>query len=239
MSYLELQRISLDYPVYEQLRLFGRGAKRKGTSFRALDDISFRIERGQRVALLGRNGAGKSTLLRVMAGIFPPTSGHINHDGRISVLLNTGIGMNPEATGYENIQIAGLILGMDVKTIQHKLIPDVEDFTELGHFMSMPLRTYSAGMQTRLSFAVSTAISPDILLLDELIGVGDAFFVEKAGIRVTRMLDSSGIVVLASHNLTIVRDMCERGVVLERGRVSFVGEIEPAIEHYRALGRPS
>lgn len=237
MSRLSLNQVSLGYPVYEQLRFFGRGNKR-ANEFYALEDISFDVREGERLALIGKNGAGKSTLLRVMAGIYRPTRGTVIREGTVSTLLSAGIGMNPEATAYENILSAGLILGFDRKTIVDKIIPDVAEFTELEQFLSMPLRTYSAGMKTRLSFAISTAIHPEILLMDELIGAGDSFFVEKARARINTMLERSSIVVLASHNLAVLRGLCDRGLVLEKGQVQFVGEIEEAIAYYQEHGAP-
>jgi len=238
MSRLTLNNVSLGYPIYKQLRLFGRRNDRQSNEFYALENISLDIERGNRVALIGKNGAGKSTLLRVMAGIYRPTKGKVTREGRVSTLLSAGIGMNPEGTAYENILNAGLILGFDRKTIIDKIIPDVAEFTELDQFLAMPMRTYSTGMKTRLSFAISTAIQPEILLMDELIGAGDSFFVDKARARINVMLERSSIVVLASHNLAVLRGLCERGLVLERGKVKFLGEIEEAISYYYKHGGP-
>ena len=237
MTRLALNGVSLGYPIYRQLRLFGRGNKR-ASEFYALNDVTIEIENGHRLALIGKNGAGKSTLLRVMAGIYRPTRGTVSREGRVSTLLSAGIGMSPEATAYENILNAGLILGFDRHVIENEIVPDVAEFTELEDFLDMPMRTYSAGMKTRLSFAISTAIHPEILLMDELIGAGDSFFVEKARSRINSMLERSSIVVLASHNLAVLRGLCDRGLVLEKGRVQFMGGIEDAISYYQEHGAP-
>lgn len=236
MSYIALNSVALGYPVYRQLRLFRRGNDRIESEYFALEDISLRIEDGERFALLGRNGAGKTTLLKVIAGIFAPTRGSVRREGKVSTLLTTQTGMNPEATAYENIMSAGLLLGLDRKIISEHVIPDVAEFTELGKFMSMPMRTYSAGMRARLAFAISTSIAPQILLMDEMIGAGDAFFVEKARTRIDKMLEESSIVVLASHNLTIIRGICQRALVLDKGRISYAGDIESAIKFYKSSG---
>lgn len=236
MSYLRVQNVSLGYRLYGEMRMFGRGRKRRPPMFFALNAVSVDIGEGERVALLGRNGAGKTTLLRLMAGIYTPTSGVVVREGSIASLLTTGIGMDLEATGYENIVTSGLLLGLDRETIANRVLPEVEAFTELGDFLSRPMHTYSAGMKARLAFAVSTAIVPDILLMDEMIGAGDAFFVEKARDRINRVLESSSIVVLASHNLTIIRGICGRGIVLHKGKVGYDGDIESAIEYYKEHG---
>ena len=232
MANLSLDKVFLEYPIYERLRLFGqRGSSNNG--FLALKGISIDLENGDRVAILGKNGAGKTTLLRVMAGIYTPTKGEVSAEGRISSMLTIGIGMNPEADAYENIINCGLMLGLKKNYIEDVVIPDIEQFSELGEFMSKPVRMYSRGMQTRLSFGISTAINPEILIMDEMIGAGDKFFVEKAKQRMAKILEASSIVVLASHNLTIVEDICNKGCVLEQGELVYFGTLAEAIELYK------
>lgn len=206
------------------------------SDFLALENINLTIEEGQRVALLGKNGAGKTTLLRVLAGIFSPTYGTVDREGTVSALLTAGIAMNPDASAYENILLTGLLLGIDQRQINDEVIPDVEEFTELGKFMSMPMRTYSTGMEARLAFAISTAIQPEILLMDENLGAGDAFFVEKARARINKLLDGSSIIVLASHNLAIIEQICQQAIVLKKGKIEFVGDIGTGIEYYQRSG---
>jgi ABC-type polysaccharide/polyol phosphate transport system ATPase subunit len=198
----------------------------------ALENVTFSVEHGDRLALIGHNGAGKTTLLRVMAGIYAPVSGEVHRVGKVAPLFDTSFGMDVEATGYENIRLRGLYLGMTKRQIDDR-IDEITDFAELGAFMGMPLRTYSAGMRTRLAFAVSTSIDPEILLLDEQIGAGDAAFMVKATRRLEQLVERSGILVLASHSDDAVRQFCTKGVVLEHGRVQFFGAAEEALEFYR------
>ena len=160
--------------------------------------------------------------------------GRVRRVGKIAPLFDTGFGMDMDATGYENIRLRALYLGLTRKEIDAR-IEEIAEFAELGSFLGMPLRTYSAGMQTRLAFAVSTSIDPEILLLDEQIGAGDAGFMEKASKRLEELIKRSGILVLASHSDEAVRRFCTKGLVLEHGRVKFVGGAEEALEAYRAL----
>ena len=203
----------------------------------ALRDVSVRVGEGQTLTLFGANGAGKTTLLRVIAGIYTPMRGRVRRVGKVAPLFDTGFGMDPEATGYENIRLRGLYLGLSKKEIDDR-IDEIADFAELGSFLGMPLRTYSAGMQTRLAFAVSTSIDPEILLLDEQIGAGDAAFMVKASRRLEALVARSGILVLASHSDDAVRRFCTKGLLLEPGWVKFAGSAEEALEAYRAPGSP-
>jgi ABC-2 type transport system ATP-binding protein/lipopolysaccharide transport system ATP-binding protein len=196
--------------------------------------VSFALKQGDRVALIGHNGAGKTTLLRVLAGIYRPVSGRIVSEGRIAPLFDISLGMNPDSTGWENIRIRALYLGMKTDEINRK-IEAIAEFTELGQFLEMPLRTYSLGMQTRLAFAVSTAIDPEILLLDEGIGAGDAAFIEKATLRLDEFVERAGIMVLASHSMNLVERFCNKALVMEHGRVKFFGPAAEAMDFYGNL----
>jgi ABC-type polysaccharide/polyol phosphate transport system ATPase subunit len=175
--------------------------------------------------------------LFVLAGIFEPAQGQVRISGRAVPLFDIGLGMDSEGTGYENIYLRGLFLGMPRKEISKRL-DDIADFTELGDFLRLPIRTYSAGMRMRLAFAISTSVEPDILLLDEGIGAGDAAFVEKANQRIQSFADSAGIIVLASHSEALIRRICSTAVLMERGRVVEVADVETILAAYRERSKP-
>lgn len=244
MSSIRLKDVSVSFPIYGAA---GRSLKNRivalGTGghvghdpkdrliIQALDGISFDIEHGDRVALLGHNGAGKSTLLKLLAGVYEPQAGHLEIDGTIAPVFDLSLGLDLESTGYENIYLRGLYLGLTPDEIRDRT-DDISEFTGLGEFLSMPLRTYSAGMQARLAFAVSTSIDPDILLLDENIGAGDADFAQKAGQRVQDLIGRSGILVFASHSLELTRRFCNKAAFLNKGQLQMIGPIEDVIENY-------
>jgi ABC-2 type transport system ATP-binding protein/lipopolysaccharide transport system ATP-binding protein len=198
----------------------------------ALEGVTISIEHGDRVGLVGHNGAGKTTLLRVLAGIFEPAQGAVRISGRPVPLFDIGLGMDSEGTGYENIYLRGLFLGMTRKEISERL-NDIANFTELGDFLRLPIRTYSTGMRMRLAFAISTSVEPDILLLDEGIGAGDAAFVDKANQRIRSFEHKAGIIVLASHSEQLVRRICSTAVLMEHGRVIEIGAVDTVLERYR------
>jgi ABC-2 type transport system ATP-binding protein/lipopolysaccharide transport system ATP-binding protein len=197
----------------------------------ALDSVSLRLRHGDRVGIIGHNGAGKTTLLRVMAGIYEPCRGRVSVEGRVAPLFDIAHGIDPESTGYENIRLRGLLLGMSMEQIDRRF-DEIAEFTGLGDFLRLPLRTYSLGMNARLAFAVSTAIEPDILLLDEGIVAGDTAFMERADERLERLVSRTGLLVLASHSETMLRKMCTRGVVMQQGRIAFDGPLDAALAHY-------
>jgi len=186
---------------------------------RAIDNISFEISKGDRVGLIGHNGAGKTTLLRVLSGIYEPVSGKLAVTGRTATLLDLNLGIDPDATGYENIVLRGIMAGLHPKEINER-IPEIAQFTELGDYLDMPLRTYSAGMRLRLAFAVSTSIEADILLMDEWLSVGDATFSEKASKRLEGLVNRSPILMLASHSHVLVRKVCNRVFILKHGELT-------------------
>jgi lipopolysaccharide transport system ATP-binding protein len=192
-------------------------------SVRAIEELDLEINEGDRIGLVGHNGSGKTTLLRVLAGIYKPSAGSITIDGKVGALLDTHAGMDPESTGTENIFIRGHMLGMNTPEINSK-IDDIAAFTELGEFLELPMRTYSAGMWARLAFAVSTALHNDILLIDEGIGAGDASFQKKAHLRIESLFDRTPIVLLASHSESMITDFCNRRVTMEHGHM--VDDIE-------------
>ena len=204
---------------------------------KALENVTVSLKSGDRVALIGGNGAGKSTLLRVLGGILEPTSGEFISRGQVSSLLDMSMGMDPEATGYENIIMRSVLLGTSFAEARER-IPEIETFSELGDYLALPMRTYSAGMQLRLSFSVAMAVQPEILVIDEMIGTGDASFAAKAQARLQQVVDRLEILILATHDLNMARAMCKRGLVLHRGRLIADASIEEAIKAYNSLENP-
>lgn len=200
---------------------------------RALSDVSFEARDGDRIGLVGGNGAGKTTLLRVLSRVYPPTSGDARIAGRISSLIDLSMGMDSDATGYENIEMRGIMLGLNRKQAQ-AIIPDIEEFSELGDFLTLPIRTYSSGMMLRLAFAVSTAVHPDILILDEIIGVGDAAFAEKAERRLHSMIEKASILFLASHDNATIQRFCNRTLWMKGGRLVMDGKPDDVLAAYGA-----
>ena len=246
--------LALDFPIYDvtsrslkQLLMVRpianvlRGASHVGGSIatgaggtvvvRAIDEMSFEIGQGERVGLIGHNGAGKTTLLRTMAGIYEPTGGVLETVGHVMPLFNLMEGMMPDATGREFIRIRGVLLGLEPNEID-ALAEDVIEFCELGSYIDMPVRTYSTGMLVRLAFALSTSVSPDILLFDELIGAGDARFVTKAQERLKTFFERSSIVVVASHSRGILHQWCNRLFLLEHGKLIADGPVQDVLKEY-------
>ena len=209
---------------------------RKVPIIEALRDITVDLEHGARVGLVGHNGAGKSTLLRLLAGIYEPTRGSAHVRGRVAPVFDLGVGMDPEISGFENIMIRGLFLGMTRKQMLEK-VDDIADFTELGDFLHMPLRTYSTGMRVRLALGVVTSIDPEILLLDEGIGAVDAAFLEKSKQRLVALVERSGLLVFASHSDEFLRELCDTAIWMEHGRIRQHGDIEDVLRAYKS-GRP-
>ncbi|WGK69179.1 ABC transporter ATP-binding protein [Candidatus Haliotispira prima] len=201
------------------------------TMVEALRDVSFHLEEGDRLGLIGHNGAGKSTLLKILAGVYYPTSGCLTTQGRIVSTLDINIGMNPEANGITNIINHGLLYGLSRKEIKAKLDGIVE-FTELGDFIHLPIRTYSTGMMTRVAFSVVTALDADILLMDEVINAGDAAFINKAQERLDSFMNNCKIIILATHSISNMRQMCNKGLLLDHGKVLAYGDIEEVYHFY-------
>lgn len=244
MARIELVNVSVDIPIYNasgrslkkrlmQVATGGQlGADSHGrVVVRALDGISFTLDDGERVGLLGHNGAGKSTLLRLLSGVFAPTAGRASIMGRTGSLIDISLGIDPEATGRENIYIRGGLLGLSRSEIT-RIFDDVVAFSELGDFIDMPLRTYSTGMHLRLAFAVSTVLRPEILLMDEWLSVGDEGFKTKAEQRLTDIIQSTRILVLASHSRELVEHTCNRVLWLEHGKLKMDGTPEAVCSAY-------
>lgn len=199
----------------------------------ALRSINLEIQQGERVALIGHNGSGKSTLLRAMAGIYPLASGSIRVSGKLGTLLELGLGFEPEATGRENIYYRGMAMGYSRRTLA-KHEKEIVEFCGLGDFIDLPVRTYSAGMYVRLAFAISTAFSPEVLLVDEVFGAGDATFAQKAVARMQEIVRQSGIFVIATHDLALVETVCSRAIWLEAGRIVADGPIDTVLSEFKA-----
>lgn len=229
MASITIKNLNLSYPLLgagvrirlKSSEMDSAGAvikddTRKTRSVQALHNISLSLKDGDRLGLVGRNGSGKSTLLRVIAGIYEPLEGTVDVQGSVSSLFNVGLGVNPESTGYRNIELMGLIAGYSKKQIQ-EMTPAIAEFSGLGGYLSLPVRTYSNGMAMRLKFSAATAFSPDILLMDEWLGAGDPEFKEKARARMRELVSKAGILILASHNLGLIRKECTQVLWLHRG----------------------
>lgn len=231
MTAITLRDVVVEYPIYNlrsmslrnNLLAIGTGGRiskeaRGVVNVTALDSINLELRNGDRIGLIGHNGSGKSTLLRTMAGIFEPISGKVEIDGRISTVFGLGAGLELELSGYENIVRMAMMLGA-TRDEAENMIPDVQEFSELGNFLAMPVSTYSDGMRTRLSFGVATAAHPEILLVDEVFGAGDAEFQKRARHRMVQFVEKSSIFVLASHSPQLIEEFCARTVHLEHGRI--------------------
>lgn len=237
MSLIRAEKLLVEFPIYGTqssslkkavLRAATGGALARGADdrvfVRALDGVSFEFREGDRVALTGHNGSGKSTLLRVIAGAYEPVSGKIEVTGKIASMLSLWLGMDNDATGYENIYMRAMIMGLRKAEID-RLVEDIAEFSELGDYLQMPLRTYSSGMAMRLAFAVSTAVAADILLMDEWLSVSDHTFFEKAQRRLLDLIDRAKILVLATHDQTLIRSVCNKVVVMDRGGIASIGPV--------------
>lgn len=240
-----LDAVAVSFPVYQagsrslkKRMLFRGSAGRIGRDanqrvvVEALRNVSLSLRTGDRLALVGPNGAGKTTLLRVIAGIYEPAHGTVITRGRISPMFDINLGIDPELSGYENIRTRGLLLGMSSRAIESH-IPEIVEFTELGDYLDMPVRTYSSGMMLRLAFAVATCFEPEILLMDEWILAGDAHFMIKAQLRIQRFVDRASVLVLSSHNLDLCSRWCTKALWLEQGQVRALGPAEEVLGDYR------
>jgi len=247
MTSLIFESVTVDFPIYGSQKSFRvalrsatgglirrAGANQQHVTVRALDNVSLTIKHGDRLGIIGHNGAGKSTLLRVCAGVYEASHGRVHSEGKISPLFNVAPGLDHDDTGYENIITCGLFLGMTREEINRKT-SDIEAFSELGEYLSLPVKTYSTGMLTRLGFAIATAIDPGILILDEGLGAGDARFAEKAKRRVEALIERSSILILASHSDALIQSLCNRAILMQSGRITAEGKVEEVIEVYRKL----
>jgi ABC-type polysaccharide/polyol phosphate transport system ATPase subunit len=244
--------LGLEYPLLERRTLGGRvpatsapahsvgghvsRSGKHGKHVVALDGVSFRLSAGDRLALIGGNGAGKTTLLKVLYGIFEPTTGSVETRGRIDALFNINLGFRREASGRRNIELRGLINGWSKAEIEDRM-DEIIAFSEIGEFIDMPFKLYSQGMAARLAFATATSFEPEILLMDEWIGAGDPNFQMKAKNRMNAMIQTAGIIVLASHNFSILRATCSHGMVMQRGKSAFLGSLDDAVAFYEEFAK--
>jgi ABC-2 type transport system ATP-binding protein len=244
MTAISLNSVSIDIPIYDVAgaslkkaflhRTIGGRFSQAGSHviIKALRNITLDAHDGDRIALVGDNGSGKSTLLRVLSGVYPPTDGAIRIEGKISPLFDATLGMNMDATGLENIRMSGTIWGLTRGQIVNG-IDDIAEFTDLGDFLQVPVRTYSNGMMLRLAFAIATLREPEILLIDEVIGVGDGAFFDKAFARLERIAMKSRILVVASHSDDLLRRLCNKAIWLDHGTLMKYDGIDAVLAAYR------
>lgn len=243
MAHIIFEHVNIDFPIYNAknrslkntVMQAATGGKvsfgAEGTVIRSLEDVSFEIHEGERVGLVGHNGAGKSTLLRALSNVYAPTAGRAEIVGDIGSLVDIGLGIDGEATGRENIYIRGALLGLERTDIEERF-DEIVEFSELGEFINMPVRTYSSGMHLRLAFAVATIIRPEILLMDEWLSVGDAAFNEKAEQRLNDLVQASRILVIASHSRELIERTCNRVLWFEHGRLKLDGPPDLVCQQY-------
>lgn len=244
MANINLNKVSISFPIYNvnarsfkksfiRLATGGKVAEQsKHVVVNALQQISLSLTDGDRLGLIGHNGSGKSTLLRLIAQIYEPTSGTVEIEGRIFPMLDIMHGIEAEFTGVENILSRGTILGLNRSKIRQR-IAEIAEFSGLGDYIHMPIRTYSSGMMVRLAFAISTTTHPEILLIDEIFGAGDANFMEKARQRMINLLEQSSIVVLTTHSNELIKEFCNKVLLLEGGQVKYFGNVEDGLKLYQ------
>ena len=251
MSSLTLHEVGVEFVLYataarslkkSALRtsvggLIGSRVKGDRTTVRALNNVSLSIKDGERVALVGHNGAGKSTLLRVLSGIYQPTSGRVDVQGRCIPLFDIALGTDEEATGRDNIVLRGLLMGLNRKEIDQR-IEDIAEFSGLGDFLDLPVNIYSTGMALRLLFSIATSLDSEILLMDEWIATGDDEFMARANLRLHELVERSNILVLASHSRDLLRLVCNRALLLEAGEVVADGSVDEILERYSQTDAP-
>ena len=242
---IDLENITLEYPVYNYSSLSLKSAivslastgainrmNASSVKVTSIDNLSLQLRQGDRLAIIGGNGAGKTSLLKVISGIYDPSNGKRRVMGRVTTLLGTGFGLDDEATGYQNIVLGGIALGYSRKEMI-ACFEEIAAFTQLGDFLNMPLRTYSAGMRAQLAFAIATCKDPEILIIDEGIGAGDAQFMKKANARVDKFISASNILVMASHSEELLERFCNKCLYMQRGRALFYGDFHEGMGMYR------
>lgn len=235
---LSIQKVGKCYASYRSnfarfLRWFGVPTK-PVSEYWAVKDISFQLKSGEALALIGQNGAGKSTLLKLITGTVRPTTGNIAVNGRISAILELGLGFNPEFTGRQNVYLSAGMMGLSASQIQ-EIMPAIEEFSELGDFFDHPLRVYSSGMQARLAFSVATAVRPDILIVDEVLSVGDSYFQHKSFDKIRQFKAEGTTILFVTHSMGDVRALCDRVILLDKGTVIKDGLPDEVVDYYNAI----
>ncbi len=243
-TYIELKNVNLELPVYQGSKLslkkelinFASGGKifkenNKNISVRVLENVSLELKNGDRLGVIGKNGSGKTSFLRLVNGIYNPSSGSKTVKGSIGSLIDISLGTDQEMSGRENIYVRGYLIGLKKEEIENK-INELIEFTELGDFIDMPMYTYSSGMNLRLAFAVSTIIEPDILLMDEWLSVGDESFKAKAELRLKKVVDKTGILIIASHSQDVITKICNKVIWLENGKLKKIGSPKTVCQEY-------
>lgn len=247
MATINVRNVTLEYPIIDTGASFrsvlmskyvggviGQRKTDKHPYITALSNINLELKDGDRLGLIGHNGSGKTTLIRLLGGILEPTMGSVEITGRSATLITQGLGVDPEDTGYENIKISGLYLGMSPDEIERRT-SEIADFTELGDFLHLPVKTYSTGMTVRLAFAITTAMSPEIMIMDEEVGAGDARFAKKAQERVDNMVNRCSVMVLASHSTGLIDKMCNQAALLNHGEIVARGSVKDVLKEYDKL----
>jgi ABC-type polysaccharide/polyol phosphate transport system ATPase subunit len=252
MTTVIVDDIHVEFPIYGSVRslrstLFSRATggliqrdngRQRRVVVKALSGVSFTLRDGDRLGLVGGNGAGKSTLLKVLAGVYRPSAGDVRVSGKITSCFDILPGLDAEDTGYENIVTGCLLLGLSRQAIE-RTIADIEEFSELGEYLGLPVRTYSAGMMARLGFALATAVEPGILLVDEGIGAGDARFAKRASDRLEAFVERSSVLVLATHSDNLVRTWCNKAALIDAGRLLMIGEVDEVLNAYHRRNQPA
>ena len=238
MSSIEIKNADLVFNVWHQKRIkdvlipgSNKFSDYTDGKVHAIDNLSLSLKDGDRLAIIGHNGAGKSTLLKMISGIYPPTGGSINVDGNISSMFELSTGFEMEQSGWNNIYLRGLMLGLTPEEIKEKM-NEIAEFSELGNYLNMPVKYYSSGMFVRLAFSISTSIEPDILLLDEIIAAGDAGFLEKANERLQSMISTSKIMVFVTHSMESAVKMCNKCIWMQQGKILMSGTPKNVTEQY-------
>ena len=226
----EVQNERVD-TLKENFVRFLRRDKSKKIKFHALKDVSFQIYKGEKIGIIGYNGAGKSTLLNVITGIYPPDNGSVTTYGKISPLLSLGAGFDPNFSGRKNIILNGAVLGYDKEFLESK-IDEIIEFSELGDFIDIPIKNYSNGMLAKLGFSIATSVNPDILIIDEILGVGDVNFRRKSTDKIRSLMDGGTTVLLVSHSIVQIRNICEKAIWIDNGKVREMGEVNKVCDHY-------
>jgi len=240
-SHIKLKNVSLDFPIYEgadfsfrnKISSFGRLSLNKGNDnkvrrvVRGLDNLNIDINTGDKIAIIGPNGSGKTTLLKLLAGIYMPTSGEIEINGKVNSMIDLGFGFVDDATGYENIMLSRVIRGESIRD-KDSIMSAAEEFSGLEQFLNLPIRTYSSGMKSRLALSSALYSVPDILLIDEFFSTGDLEFSKKSRSKIKEIMDNSSIMMFASHDLSLIKELCTKAIYMKNGSISYYGGIDEA-----------